>query len=71
VTPGAVTGETVVALRNRLDHPQVSVSYIDEIAVARDRLLSACPVPAEELDKDPQEQLEHGVTGQRRKPGME
>ncbi len=66
-----MTGQAVVALRDRLDDPQVSVSYFDQIAVARDRLLSACPVPAEELDKDPQEQLEHGVTGQRRQPGVE
>lgn len=71
VTPNAVTCQAVVALRDRLDDPQVSASYVDEIAVARDRLLSACPAPAEELDKDPQEQLEHGVAGQRRQPGVE
>ena len=71
VTPDAVTGQAVVALRDRLDDPQVSVPHVDQIAVARDRLLSACPVPAEELDKDPQEQLEHGVAGPRRQPSVE
>jgi hypothetical protein len=53
VTPHAVTGKTVVALRDRLDDSEVSALDIDEVAVARYRLLRAGPVSAEHLDEDP------------------
>lgn len=47
VPPDAVAGQAVVALRDGLDDSQVSMSYVDEIAVARGRLLGTGPMPAE------------------------
>ena len=71
MSPDAVTGQAVVAVGDGLDDAQVGMPDVDEIAVTWDRLVGAGPVSAKQLDEDPQEQLQHGVAGQRRQSGME
>ena len=64
MTADAVTGQAVVAGGYRLENPQVSVLDGDDVGPGRQRLPGAGPVPAEQLDDDPEEQVQQCVAGQ-------
>ena len=55
VTTDAVAGKAVVAGRNRLENPKMSVLNRDDVAPGRQRLPGAGPVPSEQLDDYPKE----------------
>src|ERR1700756_1024042 len=64
MTTDAVAGQAVVAGGYRLEDPQVSTLDGDDVGPRRQRLPGAGPVPAEQLDDDPKEQVQQCVAGQ-------
>src|ERR1700744_655075 len=71
MTTDAVAGQAIVAGGHRLENPQVSVLDGDDIGPTRQRLPGAGPVTAEQLDDDPEEQVQQGVSGQLCQPDVE
>src|SRR5262249_16117952 len=71
MTTNAVSRQAVVPGRYRPENPQVSMLNGDDVGPARQRLPGAGPVPAEQLDDDPQKQVQQRVAGQLRQSDVE
>ena len=70
MTTDAVAGQAFVTVPDRLENPQVSALDGDDVAPGRQALPGAGPMPAEQLDDDPQEQLQQGIAGEFGKSDM-
>src|SRR3984957_12862043 len=71
MAPDPIAGQAVVASPYRLKNPQVSMLYGDDVAPSRQRLPGAGPMPAEQLDDDPQEKLQQRIAGKLRQSHVE
>ena len=71
MTTDAVAGQAVVTVPDRVENPQVSALNGDDVAPGRQALPGAGPVPAEQLDDDPQEQIQQRIAGELGKSDME
>src|ERR1700757_3326148 len=71
MTTDAIAGEAVVAALDRLQNPRMRMLDGHDVGPRRQRLPGAGPVPAKQLDDDPEEKFQYCVAGQLRQSQME